>query len=109
MKNTTLNTLNKVAADAAKAFILDWQHGYTTPSKVKSDFTSLGNKQTGIEFIKKTIRVDKGIVSRIWMDRFNVKLSNILKTTQQFNYLANEILARVKRNAPESLKGLDVL
>jgi len=106
MNMTTITKLKIVGRAATTAFICDLNHGFIHRDRIQADFDSLGNKQTAIEFIKKTLRSDRHLIEPIWREIYEVKLSNILKTPQQLNYLANEIVAGLKRrilNAAEVL------
>ena len=80
MKNTTITKLNNIA----KTITTDMLHAKQLGAIGKTDDHSVDEFKN----IKETIRH----LAFHFAQLAQVKLTNIIKTTQQFNYLTNEVL-----------------
>lgn len=103
MKANTIDKLTTAATDLVHEFINDYESGHTTNEVIRKDWNSLNNK-TPREFFKKTIRIDKASIQPVWEDRFGISLSNVMKSTDQFNFVADQVSNGLKQQAPRPLK-----
>ena len=85
MKNTTLNTLNTAAKIISNDMLKALASGQIRASE--------DNSSDEFKNIKETIRHMNSHFTNIT----NHSMTNVVKTTQQFNYLTNEVLTRLRR------------
>lgn len=91
MKNSTQTKLDHAASVLASAFVSDISYGHTS----KSDCDAVRAGRSDIEFMKSALRHDKHQISAV-LDTADFKIANVLKTSRQLNYLANEIVYRLR-------------
>ena len=102
LKRNTIQTIQNIAKLLSEAFVADAKFRYTTPEdmiKVRTGRNGSGDLET----IKRTIRHDKARIDRtlsIMTPRVKPNtLTNIMKSKEQFDFFATEILAGIKREA----------
>lgn len=96
MKTNTINKLDAAATALSDAFVADVQMGYTTREMCASD-KAKHKCGSDIEFIKFTIRKDKHVIDHVFRQTgVACDICNVCKTMRQFNYLANEIVYRLR-------------
>ena len=102
LKRNTIQTIQNVAKLLSEAFVVDAKFGYTTPEdmiKARSGRNGPGDLET----IKRTIRHDKAQIVRAMSIMApsvgSAALGNIMKSKEQFDFLATETLAGIKREA----------
>ena len=98
MKFSTINKLDNIANMSVDGLITEYRLGITQVSDVKK-LSQSGRYPTQIELIKGMIKSDikKANASGIVDTGLMHDLINITKSTEQFNYLANAIDAKMKK------------
>lgn len=104
MRQKTVEILDALAAAAVENIRAEAALGFTSPALVEAARAGTKNP-TAAEVVKTMIRSDVksarallGEDSETPLVRF---MTNVMKTTEQFNYLANSIDARLKRRAKQ--------
>lgn len=101
MKIETMRKLDGVAKACVAGLETEIAYGLVTPEKVR-EVQSRTKNPTRLEIIKAMIRADlkkAGVVAGAAHTPFFATISNAMKSTEQSNYLANAIDARIKRHA----------
>lgn len=102
MKISTIKKLDDIAVSAVKGFDTEVKFGVTTRAQIDAVRKSCKHP-TEIEVVKSMIRRDlKNMKSQFpgCADNALFKtLSNVMKTSEQANYLANSIVSKLKRRA----------
>lgn len=97
MKIKTVQKLENIAKACVAGLVHEVRCGLTTPDMVR-DIQEKTKNPTRLEVIKAMIRADlkksSGSVSPLWKE-----IANAMKSSEQANYLANAIDARIKRRA----------
>ena len=98
MKNSTIENLNKIANMCVAGLETEIAVGMTTKKDIM-DVVSRTKYPTEIEIIKNMVRSDIKKIEKVGSSNIGLMKSirNIMKTTEQFNYLANTISAKIKR------------
>lgn len=98
MNNTTRSVLDHAASILAKSFVEDVGHGHTT--KAQCDALRTSKKCTSdVEFIKAALRHDRyQVQAGLAMCGSKCNMRNVMKTSYQLNYLANEIVAKIRNS-----------
>lgn len=98
MNNTTISKLNSAAKILSAAFVADVGVGQTTRDMCVGHGSD-------IEFIKFAIRKDKRqIAAAFRMVGVDCSIVNVCKTQRQLNYLANEIVYRLRSSKSDAYK-----
>lgn len=101
MKIETMRKLDGIAKACVAGLETEIAYGLTTPEKVR-EVQSRTKNPTRLEIIKAMIRADlkkAGTMAGAVRTSFFATISNAMKSTEQSNYLANAIDARIKRRA----------
>lgn len=101
MKIETMRKLDDVAKACVAGLETEITYGLTTPEKVREVQVRTKNP-TRLEIIKAMIRADLkkvGAMDKAVRAPFFATVSNAMKSSEQSNYLANAIDARIKRRA----------
>lgn len=98
MNNMTRSILDSAASILAKSFVYDMVAGHTT--KTQCDELRASKKCVGdVDFIKAAIRCDRyQVQAGLQMRGSTCNMRNVLKTPYQLNYLANEIVAKLRNS-----------
>lgn len=98
MKNSTIENLNKIANICVAGLESEIAIGLTTKKDIM-DVVSRTKYPTEIEIIKNMVRSDIKSIEKVGSSNTGLMktIRNIMKTTEQFNYLANTISAKIKR------------
>lgn len=95
MNTNTINKLDLAAADLVQALIQDFKSGNWNLDELHRDRATV-KYPTNIEIVKMTIRKDRGIIGSVFQNKFGLSIENIIKTEEQFNYLANRMVRLMK-------------
>ena len=102
MRQKTVETLDALAAAAVENLRAEAALGFTSPALVEAARARTKNP-TAAEVVKTMIRSDVKSARALLDEDAETPLvhfmTNVMKTTEQFNYLANSIDARLKRRA----------
>ena len=101
MKLETMQKLDDIAKACVTGLETEIACGLTTPEKVR-EVQSRTKNPTRLEVIKAMIRADlkkAGVAPGAAHTPFFTTVLNAMKSTEQSNYLANAIDARIKRRA----------
>ena len=101
MKLETMQKLDDVAKACVAGLETEIACGLTTPENVR-EVQSRTKNPTRLEVIKAMIRADlkkAGVVAGAARTPFFATVLNAMKSSEQSNYLANAIDARIKRRA----------
>lgn len=96
-----MRKLDDIAKSCVAGLETEIAYGLVTPEKVR-EMQSRTKNPTRLEIIKAMIRADlkkAGVVAGTARTPFFTTVSNAMKSTEQSNYLANAIDARIKRRA----------
>jgi hypothetical protein len=101
MKNSTIENLNRIANMCVAGLESEIAVGMTTKKDIM-DVVSRTKYPTEIEIVKNMVRFDIKKLEQIEnIGSHNAEIvrtiKNIMKTTEQFNYLANAISAKIRR------------
>jgi uncharacterized protein (UPF0335 family) len=98
MKNSTIENLNKIANMCVAGLETEIVVGMTTKKDIM-DVVSRTKYPTEIEIVKNMVRSDIKKIEKVSSSNTSLvrSIKNIMKTTEQFNYLANAISAKIKR------------
>lgn len=98
MKNSTIENLNNIANMCVAGLEAEIAVGMTTKKDIM-DVVSHTKYPTEIEIVKNMIRSDIKKIEKVSSSNTGLMktIRNIMKTTEQFNYLANTISAKIKR------------
>ena len=101
MKLETMQKLDDIAKACVTGLETEIACGLTTPEKVR-EVQSRTKNPTRLEIIKAMIRADlkkAGVVAGAAHTPFFTTVLNAMKSSEQSNYLANAIDARIQRRA----------
>ena len=99
MKLETIKKLDGIAKACVAGLETEAAYGLTTPEKVR-EVQSKTKNPTRLEVIKAMIRADLKKARGLGVgSAFARDLAGVMKSSEQSNYLANAIDARIKRRA----------
>jgi hypothetical protein len=98
MKNSTIENLNNIANMCVAGLEAEIAVGMTTKKDIM-DVVSRTKYPTEIEIVKNMVRSDIKKIEKVSSSNTSLvrSIKNIMKTTEQFNYLANTISSKIKR------------
>jgi phosphopantothenate synthetase len=98
MKNSTIENLNKIANMCVAGLESEIAIGLTTKKDIMN-VVSRTKYPTEIEIVKNMVRSDIKTIEKVGSSNTGLvkTIRNIMKTTEQFNYLANAISSKIKR------------
>jgi uncharacterized protein (UPF0335 family) len=98
MKNSTIENLNNIANMCVAGLEFEIATGMATKKDIM-DVVSRTKYPTEIEIVKNMVRSDIKKIEKVSSSNTGLirSIKNIMKTTEQFNYLANAISSKIKR------------
>lgn len=93
LKNSTINNLKTLAQTMVNSFKLEHEHNLISTQEI-DDVVKNTKHKSKLEIVKTMIKHDY----RKYKNHYNLKaLTNIMKTTEQFDFLALEIWTGIKK------------
>lgn len=109
MNTATIEKLNVVSNTLASAMITDIKAGHTTSQQVY-DIIGETKYPTKVEVVKSMIRKDRNMIDQAFgYLGMPLKISNILKTPRQLDYVAGYLVEKIQDAARHDCQVKDVM